>query len=158
LDRQPWRKAAAFHEPGFPAQFIGSGPTARYSAVPETFETVIYSAQRELFITTPYYVPVDSLQAAIRAAANRGVDTSIIFPARNDDFAVGATSKDPDPMPIILNHRRLWPLIQRPVPLPIRNPHQHQHQQHLIESPIALARYRNAADALAPHPVEFSRT
>jgi len=80
-------------EPGFPAQVIASGPTARYSAVTETFETVIYSAQRELFITTPYYVPVDSLQAAIRAAANRGVDTSIIFPARNDDFAVGATSK-----------------------------------------------------------------
>ena len=80
-------------ESGFPAQVIASGPTARYSAVPETFETVIYSAQRELFITTPYYVPVNSLQAAICAAANRGVDTSIIFPARNDDFAVGATCK-----------------------------------------------------------------
>ena len=80
-------------EPGFPAQVIASGPTARYSAVPETFETLIYSARSELFITTPYYVPVSSLQAAICAAANRGVDTSIIFPARNDDFAVGATSK-----------------------------------------------------------------
>jgi cardiolipin synthase len=80
-------------EPGFAAQVIASGPTARYSAVPETFETLIYGARRELFITTPYYVPVSSLQAAICAAANRGVDTSIIFPARNDDFAVGATSK-----------------------------------------------------------------
>jgi cardiolipin synthase len=79
--------------PGFPAQVIASGPTARYSAVPETFETLIYSAQSELFVTTPYYVPVSSLQAAMCAAANRGVDTSIIFPARNDDFAVGATSK-----------------------------------------------------------------
>ena len=79
--------------PGFPAQVIASGPTARYSAVPETFETLIYSARRELFVTTPYYVPVSSLQAAMCAAANRGVDTSIIFPARNDDFAVGATSK-----------------------------------------------------------------
>jgi cardiolipin synthase len=78
---------------GFPAQVIASGPTARYSAVPETFETLIYSARRELFVTTPYYVPVSSLQAAMCAAANRGVDTSIIFPARNDDFAVGATSK-----------------------------------------------------------------
>ncbi len=80
-------------EPGFPAQVIASGPTARYSAVPETFNTVIYSARRELFITTPYYVPVDSLQAAICAAGNRGVETSIIFPARNDDFAVGATCR-----------------------------------------------------------------
>ena len=78
---------------GFPAQVIASGPTARPSAVPETFESIIYSAGRELFITTPYYVPIGSLQAAICAAANRGVDTSIVFPARNDDFAVGATSK-----------------------------------------------------------------
>jgi cardiolipin synthase len=78
---------------GFPAQVIASGPTARYSAVPETFESLIYSARRELFITTPYYVPVDSLQGAICAAANRGVDTSIIFPARNDDFAVGGTCR-----------------------------------------------------------------
>jgi cardiolipin synthase len=80
-------------KPGFPAQVIASGPTARYSAVPETFESVMYSARHTLFITTPYYVPVDSLQSALCAAANRGVDTSIIFPARNDDFAVGATSK-----------------------------------------------------------------
>lgn len=79
--------------PGFTAQVIASGPTARYSAVPETFESLIYSARCELFITTPYYVPVASLQAAICAAANRGVDTSIIFPARNDDFAVGATCR-----------------------------------------------------------------
>lgn len=91
--RESLRQPLLPPEPGFPAQVIASGPTARYSAVPETFETLIYSARRELFITTPYYVPVASLQAAICAAANRGVDTSIIFPARNDDFAVGATSK-----------------------------------------------------------------
>lgn len=80
-------------EPGFAAQVIASGPTARYSAAPEMFAALIYSARRTLFVTTPYYVPVDSLQSALCAAANRGVDTTIIFPARNDDFAVGATSR-----------------------------------------------------------------
>ena len=30
---------------------------------------------------------------AIRSAAHRGVETTIIFPTRNDDFAVGATSR-----------------------------------------------------------------
>lgn len=80
-------------EPGFCAQVIASGPTLRHSAMPEIFETIIYNAQRKLFITTPYYVPVESLQAAICAAGNRGVDVTIIFPARNDDFAVGATCK-----------------------------------------------------------------
>ncbi len=78
---------------GFTAQVVGTGPTFRNSAMPEMFETLIYSARRKLFITTPYYVPNSALQAALCAAANRGVDTRIIFPARNDDFAVGATSR-----------------------------------------------------------------
>ena len=80
-------------EPGFSAQVVASGPTERYSAMPEMFETLIYRAQRELFITTPYYVPLDSMQAALCAAGNRGVDTTIIFPSCNDDFAVGAASR-----------------------------------------------------------------
>ena len=75
------------------AQVVASGPTERYSAMPEMFETLIYRAQRELFITTPYYVPVESMQAALCAAGNRGVDTTIIFPSRNDDFAVAAASR-----------------------------------------------------------------
>ena len=80
-------------EPGFPAQVVASGPTGRFSAASEMFETLMYGARRELFITTPYYVPNDAMQAALCAAANRSVDTTIIFPARNDDFAVGATSR-----------------------------------------------------------------
>ena len=78
---------------GFPAQVVATGPTSRASAMPEMFTSLIYAARTELFITTPYYVPVDALQAAICAAGNRGVRTTIIFPARNDDFAVGATSR-----------------------------------------------------------------
>jgi cardiolipin synthase len=80
-------------EPGFAAQVVASGPTGRFSAASEMFETLMYSARRELFITTPYYVPNDAMQAALCAAANRGVETTIIFPARNDDFAVAATSR-----------------------------------------------------------------
>jgi cardiolipin synthase len=78
---------------GIPAQVIASGPTVRYSAMPEMFESLMYSARRELVITTPYYVPDDSLQAALCAAGNRGVAVAIVFPARNDDFAVAATSR-----------------------------------------------------------------
>jgi len=44
-------------ETGFAAQVIGTGPTVRYSAMPEMFESLIYSARRELVISTPYYVP-----------------------------------------------------------------------------------------------------
>lgn len=91
--------SSIFQEPrmagqsGFTAQVIATGPTARNSAMPEMFESLMYAARRELFITTPYYVPNGAIQAALCAAANRGVATSIIFPARNDDFAVGAASR-----------------------------------------------------------------
>jgi cardiolipin synthase len=77
---------------GFTAQVIGTGPTVRYSAMPEVFETLMYAARRELFITTPYYVPDEAMQAALCASARRGVETSIIFPARNDSWIVSAAS------------------------------------------------------------------
>ena len=81
------------HEGGFPAQVIATGPTIRASAMPEAFETLMYAARRKLVITTPYYVPNESMQAALCAAAQRGVDTTIVFPARNDSFIVGAASR-----------------------------------------------------------------
>jgi len=79
--------------PGLAAQVIGTGPTVRYSAMPEMFESLIYSARRELVITTPYYVPDDPIQAALCASARRGVETTIVFPARNDSWVVAAASR-----------------------------------------------------------------
>jgi cardiolipin synthase len=78
---------------GFPAQVIGTGPTVRYSAMPELFESLMHAARRELFITTPYYVPDEPMQNALCAAAYRGVDTTVVFPARNDSWIVGAASR-----------------------------------------------------------------
>lgn len=76
-----------------PAQVIATGPTARFSAMPDMFQSLMYAAQRELVISTPYYVPNESLQSALCAAARRGVDTKIILPARNDSRVVGAASR-----------------------------------------------------------------
>ncbi len=78
---------------GFAAQVIGTGPTVRYSAMPEMFESLIYAARRELVVSTPYYVPNESLQIALCAAAYRGVKTTIVFPARNDSWIVGGASR-----------------------------------------------------------------
>ena len=77
---------------GFPAQVIATGPTIRNSAMPEVFETLMFSAREKLLITTPYYVPDESMQGAICAAARRGIETTIIFPARNDSWQVAAAS------------------------------------------------------------------
>ena len=76
-----------------PAQVIGTGPTVRVSAMQEVFQSLLFAARREIIITTPYYIPDDSLQNALCATAYRGVDTTIIFPARNDSWIVGAASR-----------------------------------------------------------------
>jgi cardiolipin synthase len=78
---------------GLTAQVIGTGPTMHYTAMPEVFATLMYAARRELIITTPYYVPDESLQEALCASARRGVETTIIFPARNDSWIVAAASR-----------------------------------------------------------------
>ncbi|MDE1948443.1 MAG: cardiolipin synthase, partial [Burkholderiales bacterium] len=88
LQRPQWAPG-----PGFPAQVIGTGPTVRHSAMPEVFQTLMYEAHRELFVTSPYYVPDEALQAALCACARRGVATTIIFPQRNDSWIVGAASR-----------------------------------------------------------------
>jgi cardiolipin synthase len=87
--RQPLSPCA----PGLAAQVIGTGPTIRFSAMPEVFETLMYAARRELVITTPYYVPDEATQAALCASARRGVETTIVFPARNDSWIVAAASR-----------------------------------------------------------------
>jgi cardiolipin synthase len=78
---------------GVIAQVIGTGPTVRPSAMPEMFEALMHAARHELIITTPYYVPSESMQSAIRGAGQRGVRTILILPARNDSWIVSAASR-----------------------------------------------------------------
>ncbi len=87
------RRPIAAPTSGFPAQVVGTGPTFRFSAMPEMFETLFHAARRELIITTPYFVPDESMQDALCAAAWRGVKTTIVFPARNDSWIVGGASR-----------------------------------------------------------------
>jgi cardiolipin synthase len=78
---------------GFAAQVIASGPTMRPSAMPDLFSSLMFTAQHELTISTPYYVPNQAMQSALCAAAWRGVRTTLIVPARNDSLVVAAASR-----------------------------------------------------------------
>lgn len=73
-------------EGGATAQMFGTGPTTRHNAMSDMFVACMYAARKELVITTPYFVPDESILRALCAAARRGVDTTIIFPARNDSW------------------------------------------------------------------------
>lgn len=75
------------------AQVIASGPTLRPTAMPEIFVSLMFTARRELVISTPYYVPNQAMQSALCAAAYRGVHTTLILPARNDSREVAGASR-----------------------------------------------------------------
>ncbi len=89
LPSEPWPASDA----GCVAQAMGTGPTVRNAAMPELFATLMFAARRDLTLTTPYYVPNESMQAALCACARRGVKTRIILPARNDSWVVAAASR-----------------------------------------------------------------
>lgn len=78
---------------GFTAQVIGTGPTNRHMAMSQMFVALITSARKQLIITTPYFVPDEPIQSALQAAAYRGVEVTIIFPAKNDSKIVQGTSR-----------------------------------------------------------------
>jgi cardiolipin synthase len=76
-------------EPGVTAQMFGTGPISRGNAMSDMFVAAIYAARKELLITTPYFVPDEAILRALCAAPRRGVQATIIFPARNNSWLVG---------------------------------------------------------------------
>lgn len=84
---------ARHHAKGFPAQAVGDGPTERRGASPQLFVTLIESAQSDLIITTPYFVPDPTVIEALCAAVHRRVNVSLIVPRKNDSWVVAAVSK-----------------------------------------------------------------
>lgn len=77
---------------GFPAQIFADGPTDRRGATPQLFATLLTLARKEVVISTPYFVPSQTVLDAICAAANRDIDVTMIFPQRNDSWVVAAAS------------------------------------------------------------------
>ena len=52
------------------------------------FTTLLYSAQRRISITSPYFVPDESLLYAVTTAAQRGVDVELFVSEVGDQFMV----------------------------------------------------------------------
>lgn len=75
--------------PGVIAQMFGTGPTDAGNPMSDMFVAAICSARNDLLITTPYFVPDESILRALCATARRDVQVTIIFPARNNSRLVG---------------------------------------------------------------------
>ena len=74
-------------------QCIPSAPALESSTIEEILIVAIYSARNRLVLTTPYFLPSESLLYALVAAARRGVDVSVIVPAKVDSWLIQHASR-----------------------------------------------------------------
>ncbi|MFQ5644379.1 MAG: cardiolipin synthase [Thiogranum sp.] len=74
-------------------QLVPSGPRPKPLAILQLVLGTIYSARRELIITTPYFVPDESVLTALVSAAHRGVEVTVIIPEKNDSRLVDYASR-----------------------------------------------------------------
>ena len=81
------------HDSGVPVQIMGTGPNSNNEGLRQLITATFHAAREELILTTPYFVPDEATMLALIAAARRGVDTTLVVPARNDSPFVAAASR-----------------------------------------------------------------
>lgn len=69
-------------------QILPSGPGYDTDNNLKLFTSLIHAARRRVFITTPYFVPDDSLLTAIVTAARRGVEVTLLSSQVSNQFVV----------------------------------------------------------------------
>ncbi len=88
---------AGFHDVGKTnggdVQIVPSGPGQTVDGLLQMLLSTVNSAREELVLTTPYFVPDDSLLRAIRGAAARGVKVSMIVPEKVDSLLTRYASR-----------------------------------------------------------------
>jgi cardiolipin synthase len=69
-------------------QILPSGPGYDTDNNLKLFTSLIHAARERVFITTPYFVPDDSLMIAVLSAARRGVDVTLLSSQVSNQFVV----------------------------------------------------------------------
>ncbi|RKR06160.1 cardiolipin synthase [Kushneria sinocarnis] len=67
---------------------VPSGPADRQETASLLMQHVIHGAQQRIWITSPYFVPDQGVQDALKLAALRGVDVRVVIPERPDHLLV----------------------------------------------------------------------
>jgi cardiolipin synthase len=78
---------------GAVVQIVGTGPAAYNEALRQMTQASFHAAREELILTTPYFVPDVATVSALYTTARRGVETTLVVPARNDSPVVAAASR-----------------------------------------------------------------
>ena len=74
-------------------QICASGPDAHPQSIHAVYFTAIGTARQRVWISTPYFVPDEPMQAALIAAALRGVDVRVLVPGTSDHAVVDAAAQ-----------------------------------------------------------------
>ena len=74
-------------------QICASGPDAHPQSIHAVYFTAISTARERVWISTPYFVPDEPMQAALIAAALRGVDVRVLIPGTSDHAVVDAAAQ-----------------------------------------------------------------
>ena len=73
---------------------IASGHGYLFQGTEQVFHTAVSTAQKYIWICTPYFVPDKPFCKALRVAALRGVDVRIILPKNNNHFFMRLASRN----------------------------------------------------------------
>ena len=73
---------------GVRTQIVSSGPDTQWKNIRNGYFKMINEAERNIFLTTPYFVPDGGILEALRVAALSGLDVRIIIPGNPDHFFV----------------------------------------------------------------------
>ncbi len=75
-----------------PVQIIDSAPDRGWSAMELYYAQAISLARQRIWITNPYFVPSQTMESALIAAALRGVDVRLLLPKKSDSLLVTLAS------------------------------------------------------------------
>ncbi len=70
------------------AQVLPSGPSFENDNNLKLFTAAIHNARRRVSVTSPYYVPDETVQKALVTAASRGLDVELFVAETSDQFMV----------------------------------------------------------------------
>jgi cardiolipin synthase len=69
-------------------QITASGPDSDWASIMQAFFAAITKAQKHIYISSPYFVPNESILTALKTAALSGIDIRIILPGKSDSTVV----------------------------------------------------------------------
>ena len=74
--------STASGEANVPVQILTSGPDSQWAAIRQLYSLMIVSAQRHVYLQSPFFIPDAAIAAALTAAALSGVDVKVMVSAR----------------------------------------------------------------------------